>query len=223
METEIAPAKAAAAASRAADEAAAAEVKSRAQPRRRPRIRRGCKPALPFADAKGQVALPAAGTILKAFGAPGRFRRRRKGRLDRDAGRGDRRFADRRMGRFFRSLSNLWATLDNQCRRGLLYGAGWYGPNQCGGRSVRPGGRAGRLDGRRFGEDGRCGRYWRRAAHSLYRTSQGRSGNRSGAVVGEDGHRKGTRMMRKVSYLVLGAAIGAAAVSLGPQSVAASQ
>ena len=37
-------------------------------------------------------------------------------------------------------------------------------------------------------------------------------------MVGEDGQRKGTRMMRKVSYLVLGAAIGAAAVALGPQS-----
>src|ERR1700733_2936028 len=122
------------------------------------------------------------------------------------------------MGGFFRPVQNVRATLDNQCRRGLLYGAGWYGPNQRGGRSVRPGGRTGRSYGRWFGEDGRRRRYWRRAANSLYRTSQGRSGSRSGAVVGEDGHRKGTRMMRKVSYQVLGAAIGAAAVSLGPQS-----
>src|ERR1700733_13082538 len=123
------------------------------------------------------------------------------------------------MGGFFRPVQNVRATLDNQCRRGLLYGAGWYGPNQRGGRSVRPGGRTGRSYGRWFGEDGRRRRYWRRAAHSLYRTAKRRNGDRPGAVVGEDGHRKGTRMMRKVSYLVLGAAIGAAAVSLGPQSV----
>ena len=78
MENEVAPAKAAAAASRAADEAAAAEVKTRAaaaQAKDPARMR----PALPFAEAKGQVALPAAGTILKTFGAPDAFGGAEKG------------------------------------------------------------------------------------------------------------------------------------------------
>src|SRR5450432_359228 len=60
METEIAPAKAEAAAARAADEAAAAEVQSRASAVRTKDPAR-LRPALAFAEAKGQVALPAAG------------------------------------------------------------------------------------------------------------------------------------------------------------------
>jgi len=78
MEAEIGPAKAAAAASRAADEAAAAEVKTRAatvQTKDPARL----KPAIPFAEARGLVALPAAGTILKAFGAPDAFGGAEKG------------------------------------------------------------------------------------------------------------------------------------------------
>ena len=68
MEAEIAPAKAAAAASRAADEAAAADVQARASAAKKDPAR--LRPALAFAEAKGQVALPAAGAIVKAFGAP---------------------------------------------------------------------------------------------------------------------------------------------------------
>jgi murein hydrolase activator len=78
MENEIGPAKAAAAASRAADEAAAADVASRAaasQTKDPARLR----PALPFAEAKGQIALPAAGTVLKTFGAPDAFGGAEKG------------------------------------------------------------------------------------------------------------------------------------------------
>jgi septal ring factor EnvC (AmiA/AmiB activator) len=81
MESEIAPAKAAAAASRAADEAAAAaaaDVKTRAAAAQTKDPAR-LKPAFPFADAKGQVALPAAGTILKTFGAPDAFGGAEKG------------------------------------------------------------------------------------------------------------------------------------------------
>jgi septal ring factor EnvC (AmiA/AmiB activator) len=78
MESEIAPAKAAAAASRAADEAAAADVATRAAAAQAKDPAR-LKPALPFAEAKGQIALPAAGTILKAFGAPDAFGGAEKG------------------------------------------------------------------------------------------------------------------------------------------------
>ncbi len=69
MESEVGPAKNAAAASRAADEAAAAEVQSRASALGAKDPAR-LRPALAFADAKGQVALPAAGAIVKTFGSP---------------------------------------------------------------------------------------------------------------------------------------------------------
>jgi septal ring factor EnvC (AmiA/AmiB activator) len=57
MEAEIAPAKAAAAASRAADEAAAADVQARASAAKKDPAR--LRPALAFAEAKGQIAMPA--------------------------------------------------------------------------------------------------------------------------------------------------------------------
>jgi murein hydrolase activator len=72
MEAEIAPAKAAAAASRAADEAAAAEVQTRASVAKTKDPAR-LRPALAFADVKGQISLPVAGAILKTFGAPDAF------------------------------------------------------------------------------------------------------------------------------------------------------
>ena len=78
METEIAPAKAAAAASRAADEAAAADVQTRASAAKTKDPAR-LRPAVAFADAKGQVALPAAGAIVKTFGAPDAFGGAEKG------------------------------------------------------------------------------------------------------------------------------------------------
>ena len=78
METEVAAARAAAAAARAADEAAAAEVKTRAAVAQTKDAAR-LKPAIPFADAKGLVALPAAGAIVKAFGAPDAFGGAEKG------------------------------------------------------------------------------------------------------------------------------------------------
>jgi septal ring factor EnvC (AmiA/AmiB activator) len=67
MESEIGPAKAAAEASRAADAAAAADVQNRAAAAKKDPAR--LRPALAFADAKGQIALPVAGSIVKAFGA----------------------------------------------------------------------------------------------------------------------------------------------------------
>jgi septal ring factor EnvC (AmiA/AmiB activator) len=78
MESEIGPAKAEAEASRAADQAAAVEVQTRASAARTKDPAR-LRPALSFADAKGQVALPAAGAILKTFGAPNPFGNPEKG------------------------------------------------------------------------------------------------------------------------------------------------
>lgn len=72
MESEIGAAKAGAAASRAADEAAAADVQSRANAAQSKDPAR-LKPAIAFAEAKGQVMLPVAGSILKGFGAPDSF------------------------------------------------------------------------------------------------------------------------------------------------------
>jgi murein hydrolase activator len=68
----------AAKASEEGDAAAAAEVANRAaaaQMRDSARL----KPALAFADAKGSVELPAAGTIVKAFGAPDAYGGTEKG------------------------------------------------------------------------------------------------------------------------------------------------
>jgi septal ring factor EnvC (AmiA/AmiB activator) len=78
MESEIGPAKNAAAASRAADQAAAAEVQSRASALGAKDPAR-LRPAVAFADVKGQVALPAAGAIVKGFGAPDAFGGAEKG------------------------------------------------------------------------------------------------------------------------------------------------
>src|SRR5208282_4512017 len=56
-------------------------------------------------------------------------------------------------------------------------------------------------------------------AGALYRVAQGRNGDRSGAVVGEVRHRKGARMIRKATYLGLGAVLGAAATAAAPQAL----
>jgi septal ring factor EnvC (AmiA/AmiB activator) len=77
MESEVAPAKAAAAASRAADEAAAADIQNRAAAAKKDPAR--LKPALAFAEAKGQIALPVAGAIVKTFGAADAFGGAEKG------------------------------------------------------------------------------------------------------------------------------------------------
>jgi murein hydrolase activator len=77
MESEIGPAKAAAAAARAADEAAAADVQTRAAAAKKDPAR--LRPALAFADAKGQIGLPVAGAIVKTFGAPDAYGGAEKG------------------------------------------------------------------------------------------------------------------------------------------------
>ena len=150
MEREIGAAKAGADAAAAADRAAAADVASRAAAARGADPAR-LTPAIAFADAKGRLSMPVAGAVLKTFGSARFLRRRRKGRLDRDARRRDGVLADRRLGCLLRSVSDLWTTLDTQRRWGLLYGVGGHGSNQRVGRPVRSGGRACRRNGRRVG------------------------------------------------------------------------
>ena len=69
LDSENAARKAAAAAAHATEAAAAAEIEARAQAARGADPAR-LKPEIAFADAKGQVPLPAAGAILKTFGSP---------------------------------------------------------------------------------------------------------------------------------------------------------
>jgi septal ring factor EnvC (AmiA/AmiB activator) len=78
MESEIGAAKAGAAAALAADQAAAAEVASRAAATRGADPAR-LRPAIAFADAKGQVPLPVAGAVLKTFGEPDSYGGAEKG------------------------------------------------------------------------------------------------------------------------------------------------
>jgi septal ring factor EnvC (AmiA/AmiB activator) len=69
LDSESAARKAAAEAAHAADAATAAEIEARAQGARAADMGR-LKPEIAFANAKGQVPLPAAGAILKTFGSP---------------------------------------------------------------------------------------------------------------------------------------------------------
>ena len=69
LDSEAAAQRAAAAAAHAAQVATANEIEARAQAARGGDPAR-LKPEVAFADAKGQVPLPAAGSILKTFGSP---------------------------------------------------------------------------------------------------------------------------------------------------------
>ena len=69
LDSENAARKAAAAAAHATEAAAAAEIEARAQAVRGADPGR-LKPQTAFGDSRGQVPLPAAGAILKAFGSP---------------------------------------------------------------------------------------------------------------------------------------------------------
>ena len=70
------------------------------------------QPAIAFADAKGALLLPVAGAVVKNFGAPDGFRRRRKGGFHCNAAQSDGLDPDRRLGRLRRPLSFLRSTLD---------------------------------------------------------------------------------------------------------------
>jgi septal ring factor EnvC (AmiA/AmiB activator) len=72
LDSESAARKAAAAAAHESEVAQANEIEARAQAAQGAEIVR-LKPEIAFADAKGQVPLPAAGEILKTFGAPDDF------------------------------------------------------------------------------------------------------------------------------------------------------
>ncbi len=78
MESEIGAAKAGAAAALAADQATAAEIASRAAATRGSDPAR-LKPAIAFADTRGQLPLPVAGAVLKTFGAPDSYGGAEKG------------------------------------------------------------------------------------------------------------------------------------------------
>ena len=69
LDSENAARRAAAAAEHATEAAAAAEIEARARAARGADPAR-LKPEIAFADAKGEVQLPAAGAILKTFGSP---------------------------------------------------------------------------------------------------------------------------------------------------------
>jgi murein hydrolase activator len=78
MESEIGSAKAGAAAAAAADLAAAGAIKNKAAAARANDPAR-LKPAVAFADTRGLLALPAAGSIAKGFGEPDGFGGAEKG------------------------------------------------------------------------------------------------------------------------------------------------
>lgn len=78
MEAEVGSAKAGAQAAREADQAAAADVANRAASMRGADPAR-LKPAIAFADAKGQLSLPVVGAVLKTFGASDGFGGAEKG------------------------------------------------------------------------------------------------------------------------------------------------
>jgi murein hydrolase activator len=78
LDSESAARKAAAAAAHATEVAVANEIEARAQAAHGAETAR-LKPEIAFADAKGRVPLPAAGAILKTFGAPDDFGRIERG------------------------------------------------------------------------------------------------------------------------------------------------
>jgi murein hydrolase activator len=78
MESEIGAARAGAAAAAAADLAAASAIQNKAAAARGGDPAR-LKPAVAFIDSRGQLALPAAGSIAKAFGEPDGFGGAEKG------------------------------------------------------------------------------------------------------------------------------------------------
>jgi murein hydrolase activator len=78
LDNEAAANKSAQEAARQADEAAAADVRNRAAAAETKESAL-LKPALAFSDAKGTLALPAVGTIVKTFGAPDAFGGAEKG------------------------------------------------------------------------------------------------------------------------------------------------
>ncbi len=193
MEGELAGARAAAEKARLAEEARARQGEKAAEEARQK-----------FADA--QKRDPARLTPAIAF-APGqgpavaaRQRNGHKGlrRRERIRRRGKRTFAGhpaashcfvslRWLYRVQRPVALLRSTLDRQRGRRLLCGDGGHGASRRVGRTIRSGGRTGRVNGRRRGANRRGGRHCRDAAGALCRVSQGWDGHRSGAMVDQAG------------------------------------
>lgn len=173
MDTELAGAARAAEAARKADEARkTAELEQGAKPNATPfKDAARLAPAIAFADAKGLLPLPAVGAALKTFGTPDGFGRDGKRIIHRHADTRRRRFPQRWLGGLCRSLSNLWTTLDHQCRPGLLYRLGRYGTDQRRGWAIRPRGRTRRRNGRWCRQDCRSNSYWSSATDPLCRIS----------------------------------------------------
>ena len=193
LDSENAARKAAAVAAHAAEVAAATDIEARAQAARGADPAR-LKPEIAFADAKGRVPLPAAGAILKTFGSPDDLGGIERGvSLATPAGATVSAPADGAVlfAGAYRSYGQLLI---------IDAGGGYYvllagmDRNQCSIRRVRTCGRTGRRHGRRVCPYGDGGRSWRGAAGSLYRATQGRNCDRSGAVVGKVRHREGARM-----------------------------
>ena len=146
----------------ATEAAAAAEIEAKARAARGSDPGR-LKPEIAFGDARGQVPLPAAGSILKTFGSPDGLGGTERGLSIGDARRRDRLGPGRRGGAFRRTLSKLWTTLDHRRRRRILCASRRHGSNQCCVRRVRPRGRTDRRHGRRLRPHGDRGRCWRGA------------------------------------------------------------
>ncbi len=223
METELAAAARAAEAARKADEAQKAAAAAAPEAQRKIAMApfkdpARLAPASAFADTKGLLPMPVAGELQRGFGAPDGFGGTEKGML-----------VATQPDALVVSPCDGWAAFAGPYRTygqlliinaggGLLYCPCGDGSDQRKRWAVRSGWGAGRRNGRRVCEDG-CGhRYRRGAAHPLYRISKRRGGDRSGPMVGETGIAKGSRMMRKVSLVMLGAVLGASVVTVGTQT-----
>ena len=218
LDSETAARAAAAAAAHATEVAAAADIEARAQAGHGAEMAR-LKPEIAFADTKGRVPLPAAGAILKTFGSPDDFGGIERGvSLATPAAATVSAPVDGSVI-FAGAIPKLWATLDHRCGRRILCSACRNGSNQCSIRRVHTRGGTGRRNGRRVCPHGDGGRSWRGAAGSLYRVTQGRNCDRSGAVVGKVRHREGARMIRKAGYLGVGVVLGAAVAATAPQAL----
>src|SRR5207249_2557970 len=143
-------------------------------------------------------------------------RRHRERTLDRQSCRCAGHRAMRRMGRLRGTVPQLRPTLDRQCGRRLSCAACGDGTDFGGSWPIR-------ADRRTRGGDGGWATVGRRhrgrlqPAGALRRVPQGRNPCRSEPMVGNQGQRKGSRMIRKAPLILLGAAAGAALTLLATQ------
>ncbi len=184
LESEVASARRAADAARAADEARqkAAEADADAV---RAKVAAGATrdparlaPAVAFADEKGRMSLPAAGTMIRNFGSSDSYGGQEHGMSLATRPAIGRLVAGRRLDLVLRPLPLLWTAFNYQWRRRLLYRARGLEWNQRGTRAVRPRGGTCRYDGGWVGQDGRRDRAWRSGAR-FFMLNSGKTGRRS--------------------------------------------